>query len=280
MRFRCLWLVLLVALSLMSISRVMGQTEPPPPGAPPYGDYKDHLPGLDDPKYSRPRFDPWTFGPSPEPSIIKKGLLAPSIDDRTATAQFMRRFDTGLIKLLPREVFDWRTYHTKKRINIHGGGAYFSFLYKSHEARYGSDIELEYGMLSVGFAGADYGFLTNLGDLSLNDIPVDDHRLTFVENYEAARNDPEVRCEFKRFAEGLNVDGALYKRTLPVQVNSTYLLRSITYGRSDLLVAFRVTRQAPDGSVILAWRILKTHRKPGFEQVLYVKQPEYKCPIK
>lgn len=280
MRVRCLWLALVVPLGLTFFGPVMGQSEPPPQGPPPYGDYRNHLPGLEDPKYSRPRFEPTKFGPVQEPSIIKKGLLAPSADDRNATAQFMRSFDTGLIKLLPREVFDWRTYHTKKQIKIHGGGAYFSFFYRSHEAGYGSDIELERNLLSVGFAGFDYGFLTNLGDVSLNNISLDDPRVSFSKSYSAARNNPDARCEFKRFRQGVEVEGSWYKSALPVQVNSTYLLRSITYGRSDLLVAFRVTRQAPDGSVILAWRLLQQYGKPSFERVLYVNQPENKCPIK
>ena len=269
----------ILLLSLFT-ANALAQNEPPPFGAPPFGDYKYHLPGLDDPTWPKRRtYDPRTFGPAPEPSILMKGLLAPSREDRAAMGQFMRRFNTGLIKLLPREVFDWRTYHTKKLIKIRGGGAYYSFFYRSHEYGYGSDIELDHGMLSVGFAGADYGFLTNLGDVSLNELSRDDSRLRFAVSYQSARNDPDARCEYKRFLEGVTVEGALYKRSLPATVNSTYLLRSINYGRSDLLIAFRVTRQADDGSVILAWRLLEEFRKPGFERVLYVNQPD-KCPIK
>jgi len=44
-----------------------------------------------------------------------------------------------------------------------GGGAYYSFVRRSHE--YTSvDIELdEQGLFRVGFAGADYGFFVSLG---------------------------------------------------------------------------------------------------------------------
>ncbi|GEM_PF-1316446 len=279
---KCLVAASFILLLSLFTANALAQNAPPTGGAPPYGDYKEHLPGLEDPWYPRPKwgFNPRRFGPAPEPSILMKGLLAPSANDRTETAQFVRRFDTGLIKLLPREVFDWRTYNTKKQINVRGGGAYFSFFYRSHEYGYGSDLELDHNLLSVGFAGADYGFLTNLGDVSLNNLPDDDPRVAFMKSYQTARNDPDARCEFKRFSAGVEIDGAMYKRSLPVEVNSTYLLRSITYGRSDLLVAFRVTRQAPDGSVILAWRILQEFRRPGFEKVLYVNQPDNKCPIK
>ena len=49
---------------------------------------------------------------------------------------------------------------------------------------------------------------------------------------------------------------------LPVAVNGTYLLRSIDYSTSDVLVAFKVVRKDSDGSVILAWKLLKKYPVP------------------
>jgi hypothetical protein len=49
---------------------------------------------------------------------------------------------------------------------------------------------------------------------------------------------------------------------LPVAVNSSYLLRSIDYSNSDVLVAFKVVRKDSDGSVILAWKLLKKYLVP------------------
>ncbi|MEK6283404.1 MAG: hypothetical protein AABN95_23880 [Acidobacteriota bacterium] len=40
------------------------------------------------------------------------------------------------------------------------------------------------------------------------------------------------------------------------------LLRSIGYRASDVLVAFKVVRQDTDGSVILAWKLLKKYPVP------------------
>jgi hypothetical protein len=54
-------------------------------------------------------------------------------------------------------------------------------------------------------------------------------------------------------------DGFRYQRTVPVKENSTYLLRSIGYRSSDVLVAFRLVRQDLDGSVIIAWKLLKRY---------------------
>jgi hypothetical protein len=269
----------LLLLSLFN-TNALAQNAPPTGGTLPYGDYNYHLPGLEDPLWARRSYYPKPYGPAKEPAIVKKGLLAPSVEDRAASAQFMRSFGAGLVKLLPRELFDWQTYPTKKVINIRGGGAYYSFFYRSHEYGFGSDIELDHNLFSVGFAGADYGFLTNLGDVPLNEISQNDARASFIANYRAARNEPDARCEYKRFLRGDTVGGSAYQRALPVQVNSTYLLRSINYGRSDVLVAFRVIGKASDGSVTLAWHLLEEYPRPRFERVIYVNQPDNKCPIK
>jgi len=45
-------------------------------------------------------------------------------------------------------------------------------------------------------------------------------------------------------------------------VNTTYLLRSIDYGTSDVLVAFRVFRKDSDGGLIIAWKLLNKFPKP------------------
>jgi len=123
----------------------------------------------------------------------------------------------------------------------------------------GSDIELAGNQFSVGFAGADYGILTNLGDVPLEDITLQDPRTSVLAQYEARRSEAGARSESRRFGQGVTVNGALYRSSLPLQVNATYLLRSIIYRGSDVLVAFRVVRQDTDGSAIILWKRLKKY---------------------
>ena len=75
------------------------------------------------------------------------------------------------------------------------------------------------------------------------------------------------------------IDKQVYNSTLPIQLNATYLLRSINYGLSDLLVGFRVARQDTDGSVVIAWKLLKQFAPRKLEKVVYVNTTD-KCPIK
>jgi hypothetical protein len=232
-------------------------------------------------------YDPWkktdqqwdrVLGrPVPEARVIKKGLLAPAAQDRTNHAAFLKQSNTGLVRLLP--------YQPANESLVRGGGAFYSFHYLSHQYGLGSDIQLRrpviitsgsvsrkslegiHDMLSVGFAGADYGMLTNLGMVPLDEITAKDPRALFLAKYEPPRSDPEARCEARRFVSGETIDGLVYKRALPVQTGVTYLLRSINYGASDVLVAFRVARRDDDGSVVIAWKLLKDFRPRELENI-------------
>ncbi len=217
--------------------------------------------------FERPRDDRRSL--RAEDRVLKKGPLAPTESDRNLLSDFLRGRNTGLIRLMPREVYDWETYHTKKLINIRGGGAYYSFATLTHTYGYGNDLELDHDILSVGFAGADYGVLTNLGDRPLEDITLNDPRARFIAQYKPPTRKPDARSEFQRFQAGVTIDGALYQSRLPVQVGTTYLLRSVVYDDSDVLVAFRVVRKDSDGSVIIAWKLLKKYPQPELARISF-----------
>ena len=229
---------------------------------------------------------------SSEPRVLKKGPLAPSDEDRANYANLLAQHNTGLIRLLPRQD---NLAKNANAVKIRGGGAYYSFAFLTHEYGYGSDLELSTTMrymsrsprdddsdsdpgpvtmrdlarlpvwhsFSVGFAGADYGMMTTLGDVALEDIRLDDSRLGFVLAYRPPRAEPAARAEAMAFRKGVMVGWQLYQSNLPIQVNCTYLLRSISYDRSDVAVAFRVVRQETDDSVTIAWKLLKKFPTPG-----------------
>jgi hypothetical protein len=163
---------------------------------------------------------------------------------------------------MPREVYDWETYRTAKQVNIRGGGSYYSFAHLTHAYGFGSDLGLERDTLRVGFAGADYGILTNIGETPLADVTRNDPRIRFMVDYKAPPQESAARSEYRRFQKGFAVDGARYTSSLPVSVNTTYILRSINYSQSDVLVAFRVVRKDSDGSIIILWRLLGHYSSP------------------
>jgi hypothetical protein len=203
-----------------------------------------------------------------ELQTLEDQFLAPAKEDRAAYAEFLRQPDTGLIRLLPREVYESEVHkQNRKTISMRGGGAYYSFTRLSNEYGYGSDIGLERGFLSVGFAGVDYGMLTNLGEVPLESIVLDHPSVRFLAEYTAPSAEPQARLEQRRFATGITIDNAVYIGRLPVVVGSTYLLRAIGYNTSDVIVAFQVVRKDDDGSVIIAWKLLKKYPKPQLVRV-------------
>jgi hypothetical protein len=214
-----------------------------------------------------------------EPRVLTKGPLALSDQDRANYAGLLAQSNTGLVRLLPRINPRSAFAFPGERPAIRGEGAYYSFHYRAHEYGYGSDLELQAVqefkgsagqmvelppryILSVGFAGADFGMLTNIGEVSLSDLTISDPRVAYMLGYEPPRAESEARAEYARFGKGVTVDGQTYKRSEPPQVNATYLLRSINYDRSDVLVAFQVIRQETDGSVVLGWKLLKKYPTP------------------
>jgi hypothetical protein len=199
-----------------------------------------------------------------ELEVLEQQILEPSEQDKIAYAEFLKQPHTGLIRLLPREKYDHQGYKdgTPPSVTIRGGGAFYSFTNLSHDYNAGAELSLEMGKLGVGFAGADYGMLTSLGDLPLEDVTIDQPNTRFILEYSVPSAEPVARSEARRFGVGSTIGGALYANRIPAKVDTTYLLRSISFVASDVLVALRITRQDTDGSVIIVWKLLKKYPTP------------------
>lgn len=189
---------------------------------------------------------------------LEQELLSPAPADRAAFAEFLAAPNTGLVRILPRPGTE-----AKSKVSVRGGGAYYSFARSTHEYGYGSDIELQQGYLSVGFPGADYGLLAALGDLPLESITLDAPGLSFLSSLKPPSEMPEARAQQAKSGEGVEQEGVTYKNRVEAAVGKTYILRSINYGESDVMVGFRVIRKDDDGSLILLWKMLREFPSPA-----------------
>ena len=187
---------------------------------------------------------------------LEEKFMAVSAQDRAAYAEFLTGPDTGLIRLLPREKYE-------KKMTLRGGGAYYSFVRLTHEYGYGSDIELNGSQFRVGFAGADFGFLAALGETPIESITLEHPGVTYLASYTAPSDEPEAREQYRRGHPGFEVEGFRYSSSISALPGYTYVLRSIDYGSSDVLVAFHVVRQDKDGSMVLVWKLLKRFFAPN-----------------
>ena len=198
-----------------------------------------------------------------ELAVLEKKVLAVSDTDREKFVAFLKQPQTGMIRLLPREMYDG---NTKRGLAIRGGGAFYSFVLNTHEYGRGSDIALEQGHLSVGFAGADYGMLLNLGDISLDQVATDHVATRALLGYMPPTKEAEIRAEKRRLWQSIELTGFNFKGRVPATVSNTYLLRSISIDSSDIVAAFRIVRKDTDGSLILVFKVLKRFPKPTMER--------------
>ncbi|HSB10926.1 MAG TPA: hypothetical protein VLM38_15675 [Blastocatellia bacterium] len=182
-------------------------------------------------------------------------FLAPSAGDRAAFADFLSQPDTGLARVMPREKY-------REKLSVREGGAYYSFTRLSNSYNDDPQIGLEQNTLRTGFAGADFGFLTSLGDVPLETVGLNSEGVSFLAEFVAPLAEPGAREQQRKTNAGFAAADHNYRASLPAVLNHTYVTRSISYDRFDVLVAFRIVRRDTDGSLILLWKKLKEFPTP------------------
>ena len=192
--------------------------------------------------------------------VLETQLFAPDNKD----VKQSEKEGSEVFRLMPRERYDGK-------LIIQGGGAYYSFTTKSHDYQKNAQIELAQNNLSVGFAGADYGFIYDLGALPLTEVSENLTEAKFLFNYKPPINEPDVRIE-QRNSNNYEAEGLIYKSRLPDVVGNTYLLRSISFDRSDVLVAFKVYRKDTDGSLIIFWKLLQNFETPQLKSAASIEE--------
>lgn len=183
-------------------------------------------------------------------NVLENDVLSPDAKDTKQA----RSEGFNVFRIMPREKYD-------RKLSIQGGGSYYSFTTKSHDYQKIAQIGLEQNNLKVGFAGADYGFIADLGETLLLDITKDSAATNFLVNYKPPTNEAEARAEPRRILN-YEADGISYKNRLPAVVGHSYVLRAISFAAADVLVAFKIHRQDADGSLIIFWKMLENFEKP------------------
>lgn len=165
----------------------------------------------------------------------------------------------GVFRIMPREIYDGV-------FTIRGGAAYYSFTNKLHNYNNIPQIQLEGNSLSVGFAGADYGFIADLEEIPLEEITKETKGVNFLINYQSPSSEPLARSEFRKFIKNFEIDGVTFKQSVAAVVGRSYILRAITYNQADIAVAFKVHRKDTDGSLIIFWKNIKNFETPKLER--------------
>jgi hypothetical protein len=109
--------------------------------------------------------------------------------------------------------------------------------------------------------------LIALGDVPLESVNLETYGVTALTEIVPPDSYSEIllaRRRTNRSAPGL--EGLRYGQFLPVAVNMTYVMRSTSNERADLIIGFRVIRKDENGSVTLIWRELKVYPKPSWKK--------------
>lgn len=180
---------------------------------------------------------------------LEKIILQPALEDIDIAAAE----NLNIFRLLPRGKYD------KTFVNTRGGGAYYSFTTKSHSYNDTPQISLEQNHLKVGFAGADYGLIADLGSNPL--IAEQTPEFSFLANYSPPKVEKEIRDE-QRKTYDYQSNNLTFSSRVPVTVGNKYLLRAISFREADTLIWFKIHRQDSDGSLIIFWKPLKDFKTP------------------
>lgn len=176
----------------------------------------------------------------------------------------------NVFKIIPRGMFDYE----KNALNLRGGGAYYSFTKRTHNYNDIPEIQLQQNSLLVGFNGANYGFIADLGQSSPN-LAIQTAEYKFLADYKPPKFIKEIRFEQKK-AHTYNTDGLNFTDRVSTTIGNTYLLRAITFGDSDTLVLFKIYRQDTDGGLIIFWKPLKKFDTP---KIMYQTDEELSAKV-
>ena len=213
-----------------------------------------------------------------EPNSAEKLLLAPSPVLQEQFAEFLELPNTGLIRMYPpgrRRVISVPDLATGRRPGFGRYASLYSFTKAKHgnglngyvDPRLGwAELLLINGRFITGFNGEALGVLVALGDVPLETVTPETDGVSGLTNITPPADYFEAVSLSRRNRAGFALDKFRYGSSLPVAENTTYVLRSTSNKRADLLVGFRVLRVEENGSLTLLWRRLKVYPKPKWKK--------------
>lgn len=219
------------------------------------------------------------------PTDQEQRAVAPDTEDLSKYADLLKNKNFGLVRLMPDYGCDEITFQTNRSdrcdmLKIPGGGAAFSFRTRTHRQWRFADLIYD-GRSFLAFGQGSQGFLANIGDVQLDQLNDSSPGLKFMTDFVPATQFEKIKEQNLSFSRRV-IDGEhVYSKVVPAKINVTYLLRSIAYKayvardfegvrfnelsfdkRTDIIVAFRVVRMSPDGSLTLLWREMRNLDSP------------------
>ena len=208
----------------------------------------------------------------------EKRLLEPSSFDQRSAAAILQLPETGLVRLYPwsrrRMLISVGDLADGRGPDFNAHACTYSFSKERHgsglngyvDPRLGwAELKLGEGKFFTGFTGESLGVIVSLGDVPLETVAPESDGVIGLTNITPPADNLEASVLSHRNRAGFEMEKFKYGSALPVIANTTYVLRSTSNRRADLLIGFRVVREDPEGSVTIVWRKLKTYPKPTWK---------------
>jgi len=211
------------------------------------------------------RRDPYASFDIPA-DLLARGeqLLKPTRAEHATHSQFLKQPHVGLVRLWPGSkviTIDELSKGKPKDLRFSGVAASYSFTRLNHSP-WRADLKLKNGDFEVAFGPEVIGAITTLGDVPIDSLTADSTGVNILGTYAPPSDRKKAQSEYEHFKGGLTLAGYTFQTQVAIHENTTYALRSIAYGESDLLVAIRVVKQNDDGSVLLLWKRIDKFSTP------------------
>lgn len=146
----------------------------------------------------------------------------------------------------------------------------YSFRENKHIVSEKSDLEVNKNTLNTAKFGVQT-ILVNLGEISLDQVTLNSAGIDYLVNFKPKESANEMIKQAEQIEKGMTFGEYKYHKSLPVEENMTFALRSIGYDgkklssgkNADVIVAFRIIRRDADGAITILWKELS--RKKGLE---------------
>jgi hypothetical protein len=218
----------------------------------------------------------------------EKLLLAVEAEILQKHEAFLRQPKTGLCKLLnfKSELIDAKELQEQPAFPpLRGAGTYFSFVKQSHAADEWAQLRIYKGAFLPGYSvfkrgannprsntnafnitsGYALTVFTPLGDVPLEQVTDETPAVALLNQYTPPTQMADFARETEKFLQGIQVSGTAFSTGVLTRVDQTYAMRSVLYKKADIVIAFRVVREATDGSLYLLWKEIKNFPVPKLE---------------
>lgn len=222
------------------------------------------------------------FNSEQELPAAEKKVLTAEAAELQKYEEFLRQPNTGLFKLLNYQEAKAGLADAKSKFaypHLRGGGAFYSFAKRNHNADEWAQLRLLNGILQgaytemkrttvVNSGGAPQSFvyasgyslsvLAAIGDVALEEVSLQTPVLQMLAQLQPPIQYQDFVQQVKLYEAGISSGQQRVQSLLPAQVNTTYVMRTLNFKRADMMVAFRIVHQDNNGNLHILWKQIQS----------------------